>query len=127
MMTFDGTLEHANGLRVGQPAGFSASRSENGFVLTEAGELRSPRELRVSLEPADPLSGAATSRQRAGRTVRHRTEALGAGSAGSEYELTLSWPCAAAFCVVHAFEQGERGTPGFAWAWRVADEIRVAD
>ncbi|MCB1890027.1 MAG: Tsi3 family protein [Rhodocyclaceae bacterium] len=126
-MTLDNALRHANGLVAGQPDGFAVSRSETGFVLTEAGDLRTPRELRISLEPADPLSGTGATRELAGRSVRHRVDELGAGSAGSEFELTLSWPCAAAYCVVHAFEQSERGTPAFEWAWSEAARVHLAE
>ena len=120
-------LAHANGLRVDRPPGFAESATANGFSLDEKGDIRSPRSMTIELVVHPPAVRHPEERSLpnggvAGFAVRE----VGAGSAGTEYELSASQRIGDRWIALRATAQSEDGQPDFAVAWRVLERARLS-
>ncbi len=125
VMTFEEDLTHRNGLMTTLPVGFTHVLNREGFVLTEAGNLRSPRVISVALANKDPKLSGAEMRELDSGQVYFTVEELSSGSGGTEYRLDLVQPVGTHFVVLTAIEQREIGRPDFAVAWEVLNRTRV--
>jgi hypothetical protein len=123
-MTFEETLVHRNGLVVARPAGFDATMNNKGFSFTEKGDLRSTRNITVSLVDTNPLGAEAQKRMINGKSIRYRISEIGAGSGGLEHELVAVKQDQEAVVIVTAIEQTEHSEP-FIAAWSVIEHIQV--
>jgi hypothetical protein len=123
-MIFEETLVHHNGLVLRRPAGFGATMNNKGFYLTEKGDLRSTRNIAVSLVDANPLGDEAQKRMINGKSIRYRVSEIGAGSGGVERELVAVKQDQELFVVVTAIEQTEYSEP-FIAAWSVIEHIQL--
>ena len=126
-VTFEQTLTHPNGLVANVPAGFDATETTAGYLLSETADVRSPR--RISLYFTSELDAAQSLSQvrdipDAEKPVNFAVTALGAGSGGTEYELIAVKSVTGGFVTVKAVEQSERGEPSFVTAWALLEVAR---
>lgn len=120
-------LGHPNGLQLSPPPRFLNTQTQQGFRLSEGGDLRSPRT--IALELVTDLPTMQPSETRAlstGGSARFSIREVGAGSAGSEYELRAAKEIEHRWVVMTATAQSERGEPDFATAWRVLESTRLS-
>lgn len=126
-LSFEKKLSHPSGFSVQLPTGFVSRDLPTGFVFREAGDLRSPREIRVVYAESQ-ISGAnhGQVRQLASgiAKVSFAVHDLGAGSAGTEYEFRAILSGKDGELVVTARKQSEFGVPAFAATWAVLETIR---
>ena len=115
------TLPEA-GITVPRPEGFDAAILGGQLRLTEGGDLRAPRDIRVA---AGAAQGADGGKQRG--DVSYAITDAGAGSGGTMWELTASKPLGASHVTITASEQREQGQPDFGWVWPVIDGIKSAE
>lgn len=107
------------GYTVPRPEGFEAAQFGEELRLTEAGDLRAPRDIRVTpAEAGAALPGEAETRG----DVTYAIVDAGAGSAGTFYEMTALKPVGSAAVRVVASVQTE-ASPDFGWVWPVIDGI----
>ena len=126
-VTFEQTLTHPNGLVANVPAGFDATETTAGYLLSETADVRSPRRLSLdfslevdatrSLNQVRDIPGAE-------KPVNFAVTALGTGSGGTEYELIAVKSVTGGFVTVKAVEQSERGEPSFVTAWALLEVAR---
>jgi len=127
LVSFEKTLTHPAGFSVRLPHGFEERRLPTGFVFNEAGDLRSPRRIRLEFtEP--PTSGRDLGEVKPLDSdvgdVRFGIHERGAGSGGTEYELTATLEHDGGALVLKAVEQSEYRVPAFATAWAVLETVR---
>ncbi len=124
-VTFDKEIKLDNGLTVARPKGFTEGLEADRIVLTETGDLRSPRIISVSLSETAPLLDDPDTRDVKGEKVRYKVGEEGSGSGGTEYQLQAVRAVGPKFLVLTAFVQVEGRTPDFATAWAVMERARV--
>jgi hypothetical protein len=126
-------LQHPNGLVVGQPEGFEATQSANGFVFTGSGnpELRHPVIATVSLvkgdAPAEPATPPLRTKTVGARDVRYRVVKSEGGSGGETYTLVVFEPAPAGHIRYEQSAQSELGEPDFALAWTLVANTRYQE
>lgn len=128
IVTFEKELSHPAGLRVGLPTGFVERELPKGFILSEAGDLRSPREIMLEFA-SSPAPGVVLDQVKQLDSgvgeVRFGVSELGVGSAGTEYELVVVLNRGSGALTMKAFGQSELGIPDFATAWAVLETVRL--
>ena len=126
-MTGTATLHHENGLTVPRPEGFAVERTERGFALTEEW-VRRTRRATLSVHPDEAALRAAgvampSDAERDG--TRYAVRELGAGSAGTEYELTAVREVEGGLIALEAVEQTEGEEPAFDLGWTLLEGAAV--
>ena len=114
----------AAGYSVPRPEGFEAVVVGDELQLTEAGDLRSPRSIRV--RPVEAGAALTGSVERRGEVV-YQVVDTGSGSGGVVWELTAVKPLEAMSVEIFASLQTEERRPRFGWAWPVIDGIDVLE
>lgn len=127
IVTFEKKLSHPSGLSVQLPTGFVERELPAGFMFSEGGDLRTPREVKLELAdtpPSGPVLDQVKQLESGIGEVRFGVHELGAGSAGTEYELVAILKREGGTLVMTAFEQTEHKVPDFATAWAVLETVR---
>ncbi len=122
---FDKEIKLKSGLVVSRPEGFDDRLEDGRIVLTETGDIRSPRIIAVALSKTAPALKDPDTRALAGATVRYKVSEEGTGSGGTEYQMQAVRPVDDRFLVLTAFVQAEIGPPDFAIAWTVLEHAEV--
>lgn len=121
-ITMGATIEHSNGLSVPVLEGFRARETEDGFMLVEEADVRTPTTVTVRLStdpPAAASDAAVKTRTLEGATAHFVMRNRGSYSGGTDFELTAWRQVEARWIVVTANDQSERDTPAFAAPWAV--------
>ncbi|MFQ6547008.1 Tsi3 family protein [Aestuariibius sp. 2305UL40-4] len=114
----------AAGYSVPRPDGFEAVVVGDELQLTEAGDLRAPRGIRVRpVEAGAVLTGDV---ERRGDVV-YQVVDTGSGSGGVVWDLTAVKPLEAMSVEIVASLQTEERRPKFGWAWPVIEGIEVVE
>jgi hypothetical protein len=118
-------LTHSNGLVAAPPLDFLVEETEQGFLFTEAGNVRSPQRIRIEVVAEPPSLRNASTREVEGQQWLYRIAEHGSGSGGIERELVVHRPGRERHIVLTALEQAE-GAPSFEEAWTVLEHARLA-
>ena len=120
-------LEHDNGLVLEVPPGLVARTTDGGFVIrpANAGEVRNPFELSVTLEQT-ATRGGVKRRVVKGREVSYTVSQSEGGSYGPQYVLS-AWMILSGRTVALRFTtQGEDDAePDFSLAWKLLEKATV--
>ena len=112
------------GYMVPRPDGFDAATFGAELRLTETGNLRAPRDMRIRpARTGDSLTGEVQSRG----AVSYMIEDAGAGSGGTLWELTAIKPVGGQTVMIVASVQTESAAPEFDWIWPVIDGIKPSE
>lgn len=110
------------GLLVPVPTEFKKELVEGTIVLTEAANIRTPREIRFTIVSGEqsPFEDA---RHRDG--LAYQISEVGSGSGGVVWHLSTMKTLGDTSVLVIAHEQSEALSPDFSWVWPIVDGIAL--
>ncbi|MEM7056877.1 MAG: Tsi3 family protein [Pseudomonadota bacterium] len=115
------------GISVRAPEGFTAKSEPKAVIFTESGQIRTPLQVRIDLQPDGALPDATEERRITDGLARYKIEELDGGSGGQVWQLNAIKETPKGALMMRASQQTELGPPDFAMAWEIFETAQISD